>query len=120
MEGKKQFGDEVVTGEMLDKGMVENGLPILRKTEEIIFYLKPKYYYIENPLSGKMREFINDKPYHGVDYCRYGSQNQKPTRIWTNVTEFKPKRCCKLCGNKKKMEFIYPMLVVAILRIQEW
>lgn len=97
----KQFGDEVITGEMLDKDMIENGLPILRKTEEIISYFKPKCFFIENPLSGKMREFINDKPFYDVDYCRYGTGNQKPTRIWTNLTGFKAKRCCKLCGNLK-------------------
>ena len=81
----KAFGDVPVTGEMLNEDMVTNGLPILRKTENIINTLKPKYWFIENPKNGRMKEFISDRPYVDVDYCQYGFDYRKSTRIWTNV-----------------------------------
>ena len=94
----KQFGDIVVTKEMLDNDMIDNGLPILRKTQEIIKYFNPKYYTIENPL-GRMREYIDEKPYI-VDYCKYGNFGyRKRTCIWTNVKGFIPKKCLKDCVN---------------------
>ena len=34
--------------EEIYKNIEQNGLPILRKTEEIINYFEPKYYFIEN------------------------------------------------------------------------
>jgi len=48
----------------------EIGLPILRQAEKIIDYLKPKYYFIENPQTGKMKEYIT-RPFYDVDYCMY-------------------------------------------------
>ena len=39
----KAFGDNVVTAELLDKDMIENGLPLVRKTQEIIKYFEPRY-----------------------------------------------------------------------------
>ena len=76
------------------------GLPILRKTEEIIDYFKPKYYFIENPFTGCMKNYINDKPYYDVDYCMYSNWGyRKTTRIWTNIKDFKARRCNKECVN---------------------
>ena len=37
----KAFGDKIITHEMLDKDMIERGLPLLRKTQEIIKYFNP-------------------------------------------------------------------------------
>ena len=92
----KVFGDNVVTSEMLDNDMIENGLPLLRKTEEIIEYFKPKYFFIENPRSSKMKDYIIDKPYYDVDYCSYSDWGyKKPTRIWTNKKGFNAKKCDK-------------------------
>jgi hypothetical protein len=54
---------------------------------EIIEYLKPKYWYIENPQTGllKTRPFMLNLPYTDVDYCRYCDWGyKKRTRIWTN------------------------------------
>ena len=91
----KAFGDKTVTREMLNEDMILRGVPILRKTEEIINYFQPKYYFIENPKNGKMKEFIENRPYVDVDYCQYGFDYRKSTRIWTNIT-FNGKRCvCK-------------------------
>jgi hypothetical protein len=81
------------------KNIEENGLPILRKTEEIIDYFKPKYYFIENPQTGKMKEYLS-QPFYDVDYCMYSDWGyKKRTRIWTNKTNFTPLLCNKKCGN---------------------
>jgi len=95
----KHFGDKIITAEMLDADMIDNGLPIVRKTEEIIEYFKPMQYFMENPQSGKMKEYI-DKPCYIVDYCMYSDYGyRKRTCIWTNKTDFKPLVCNKKCGN---------------------
>jgi len=68
------------------KKIREEGLPLLDKTLEIIDYFNPNYFCIENPETGKMKEFMNPLiPYVDVCYCRYGYDYKKPTRIWTNI-----------------------------------
>jgi len=77
----------------------KNGLPILQKTLEIIDYLKPKFYFIENPATGCMKNYIN-KPFYDVDYCRYSDWGyRKRTRVWTNKENFDALVCDKKCGN---------------------
>jgi len=78
------------------------GIPLLEKTREIIDYLKPEYYFIENPKTGRMKNYITDLPYHDVTYCKYGFSYFKPTRIWTNLDSFEPKYCKKgsFCNHK--------------------
>jgi len=87
------------TAETLQRDIDTIGLPILRQTEKIIDYFKPKYYFIENPQTGKMKDYI-DKPFYDVDYCMYSDWGyKKRTRIWTNVLGFTPKTCKKDCPN---------------------
>ena len=75
------------------------GLPILRRAEEIIDYFNPQYYFMENPQTGLMKNYVT-RPYYDVDYCRYSNWGyKKRTRIWTNVTGFNPLLCNKECGN---------------------
>jgi len=96
----KAFGDEVVTAELLDKDMEENGVPLVRKTQEIIDYFKPKFWFIENPHSSKMKNYLTDLNHYVVDYCKYSDWGyRKRTRIWTNNMEFVPKICRKDCEN---------------------
>ena len=40
-----------------------------------------------------MRNYMADLPYYDVCYCRYGYDYKKPTRIWTNLENFKPLYC---------------------------
>ena len=99
----------VCTEELLQKDIDTIGLPILRTTEEIIDYFQPKYYFMENPQTGRMKEYVN-RPFYDVDYCMYSDFGyQKRTRIWTNLEKFEPKKCNKNCGNifmsKHKVNF---------------
>jgi hypothetical protein len=54
----------------------------------IIDYLRPKYWFIENPRGHlRLRPFMQPlEPYmHTCTYCMYGTPFRKPTNIWTNV-----------------------------------
>lgn len=60
---------------------------------DLIRELKPKYWFIENPM-GAMRkmDFVKELPRYTVTYCQYGDTRQKPTDIWSNhpCPDFKP------------------------------
>lgn len=83
---------------------------IVKKTIEIINYFKPKYWFIENPQTGKLKEqpFMNEFNFKDVDYCKYGFNYRKRTRIWTNLATWNPQNLCKKdCGkvvNGKHLE----------------
>lgn len=72
------------------------GLKIVRKTIEIIRYLDPKYWYIENP-RGMLRktDIMWKLKRRTITYCQYGDTRMKPTDIWTNNTKWKPRPMCK-------------------------
>tara|TARA_R100001443_G_scaffold3945_1_gene11872 strand:- start:1290 stop:1898 length:609 start_codon:yes stop_codon:yes gene_type:complete len=73
------------------------GILMIKKTLSIIQYLKPKYYYIENPrgLLRKMSFMQNVGIRNTVTYCQYGDSRMKPTDIWTNNLNWKPRKMCK-------------------------
>ena len=84
----------ICTEELLTADMMRDGLPLLRKAEEIIEYFQPKFYCIENPGGSKMKEFLKHRPVYDVDYCAYCDWGYKKwTKVWTNVEGFNPKRC---------------------------
>ena len=67
--------------------------------KQYILYYNPKYDFIENPQTGKMRYYINGKPYYDVDYCKYSDWGcTKRMRVWPNVIGFTPKLCKRDCG----------------------
>ena len=75
---------------------------IVKRVLEIISYYDPIYYFIENPQTGllKKQEFMFDRPFNDLDYCKYGTLYRKRTRIWNNLINWKPKPLCKKdCGN---------------------
>jgi hypothetical protein len=78
------------------------GLKILDKTIKLIAETKPKYWYLENP-RGVMRKVIDNlfnkygvmRKRHTITYCQYGDTRMKPTDIWTNNDNWKPRKVCK-------------------------
>ena len=100
----KRLNGEVATKELLMNEMMTIGLPILRRTEEIISYLKPTYYFIENPQTGKMKHFMSHHKHYDASYCMYGFNYRKTTRFWTNkeglVLNVCNKKCGKIMNNK--------------------
>jgi len=69
----------------------------VKRVLEIIDYLKPTYWFIENPWNSAMKDlyFMKDLPSIRFDYCRFGYVYQKPTRIWTNRKLENIKCICK-------------------------
>ena len=68
---------------------------LVTRTLEIIRYLRPAHWFIENPATGllKSRHFMAEIAYTDVDYCRYCDWGyRKRTRLWTN-SGFEGKLC---------------------------
>ena len=61
------------------------GVRIVQKTLDIISFLQPDFFFIENP-RGKLRklEVVKGIPRTTVCYCKYGENRMKPTDIWSN------------------------------------
>lgn len=58
---------------------------VAKKTLEIIAYLSPPVWWIENPRFGKLKDraFMINIPFIDLDYCQFSEWGyQKPTRIW--------------------------------------
>jgi hypothetical protein len=67
------------------------------KVLEIIEYFKPKVFFIENPYYSAMKDIPEMKLIKSFrfDYCAFGYDYKKPTRIWSNL-ELKENICsCK-------------------------
>lgn len=91
---------EIITKGHIDNDIERYGKPMVDKVFEIIEYFDPKYWWIENPQTGKMKTYITDQPFYDVDYCKYSDWGyQKRTRFWTNIEGFKPLICKKNCDN---------------------
>jgi len=76
---------------------IEGSNEVVKRTLEIIEYFKPKYWIIENPQTGllKEQEFMRYIPYNDIDYCKYGMQYRKRTRLWNNIDGWHPKPLCQ-------------------------
>jgi site-specific DNA-cytosine methylase len=74
---------------------IEGANKIVQKALEIIQYFTPPVWYLENPQTGllKAQPFMAHLPYYDVDYCQYGKEYKKRTRIWTNKLNFEAKQC---------------------------
>ena len=64
---------------------MENADKLVEKTLEIIHFLRPKMWWIENPRTGllKTRQVMDKIPHVDIDYCQFCDWGyQKPTRFW--------------------------------------
>tara|TARA_R110000787_G_scaffold11942_6_gene38931 strand:+ start:116 stop:847 length:732 start_codon:yes stop_codon:yes gene_type:complete len=96
----KAHGDNIITLDILNEDINIYGKPMVDKVREIIKYFNPRYYWIENPQTGSMKDYITDLQFYDVDYCKYASWGyQKRTRFWTNIPNFTPKLCNKDCDS---------------------
>jgi len=95
----KAHGDTIITKDIIEQDIEKYGIPMVDKVFEIIEYFEPKYYLIENPKTGRMKEYINDLiPYFDIDYCLFGFPYKKSTRLWTNIN-FNNYICNGKCKN---------------------
>ena len=77
---------------------------IVRTTLEIVEYLQPQLWFMENPRHGELanREYMKDIPYIDVDYCLFSDWGyQKPTRIWgsNSLKRLQSRVCDRNCPN---------------------
>jgi hypothetical protein len=72
----------------------KNAIEIVKKTLALIQELKPKYFYIENPAQGRMKHLQELRHIYRVKiaYYDYGFNYWKPTNIFTNNTNWKPRK----------------------------
>ena len=95
-----KLNEQPFTREDIENDINKYGKPMVDKIFEIINYYNPQYWWVENPKSSSMKKYITDKPFYDVDYCQYCLWGyKKPTRFWTNIKGFIPKRCNKKCPN---------------------
>ena len=75
---------------------IDGANKVVRRTLDIIHYFKPKYWIIENPRTGllKDQEMMNGIPYLDIDYCKYGMPYRKRTRLWNNIDLWNPRPLC--------------------------
>ena len=88
---------------------IEGANAIVQQTLDIIEYFEPKYWMIENPQSGLLKDQLcmYGLPFTDVDYCKYGMRYRKRTRIWNNITAWKQRPLCtrdcdSMDDNRKK------------------
>ena len=101
---------EYSSAKTLGTRKIEQANEIVMKTLEIIKYFNPKIWVIENPQTGllKKQSFMEGLPFFDLDYCKYGFNYRKRTRLWCNLENFTPRPLCrKDCGkvvNNKHIE----------------
>ena len=86
--------------EELDQARQEHS-KFIEKVLDIIEYLDPNEWYIENPFTSAMKDLacMKEVPSNRFDYCRFGTVYQKPTRVWTNRTDLEDHICT--CTTKR-------------------
>ena len=76
---------------------IDTANQIVLKSLEIIEYLNPTHFILENPQTGllKSQDFMYGIPFRDIDYCKYGMPYRKRTRLWNNILNWHPKELCK-------------------------
>jgi hypothetical protein len=80
---------------------LETADALVNRTLECIRHLQPKFWTLENPGTGLLRQrpYMSDIPVvASLDYCKYGAPYKKPTLIWGVFPEtFQGKQCKHDC-----------------------
>ena len=90
---------------------LEGADALVRRALEIIEWVKPRVWFLENPSSGllKTRDVVAGLKWFDIDYCVSGGMPyRKRTRIWTNVDVQPPRLCkqdCWACEGGKHKEW---------------
>ena len=68
-------------------GDIEGANAGVQRTLDILEYFCPKYWILENPQTGLLKDQLMmwGLPFKDLDYCKYGMPCRKRTRIWNNV-----------------------------------
>jgi len=93
---------------------LEGSDELVQKTMQIVEYLKPLVWIMENPWTGLLRKrpFMEalEPRMRVISYCKYGLPYRKHTSIWTNLGKFwehRPK-CCAASPCGKIVEGRHP------------
>lgn len=106
----------------------KKNIKYIMKTIEIIEYLQPTFYYIENPEKSMIWNYIEDleisKKYIIVDYCKFGFDYRKRTKILTNkildnIVCDKKKHDINIGFYKKSQKGTYPNTLLERYSIPE-
>lgn len=75
---------------------IEGANEVVQRTLDIIEYFEPKFWMIENPQTGLLKDQLcmYGLPFKDIDYCRYGMPYRKRTRIWNNAFAWQPRPLC--------------------------
>jgi len=103
--GRKLKDGNIVSHQSILDKQEKEGVPLVKKTLEIIDYFQPRFFCIENPSQSRIKSYI-PYPSYVVDYCAYVDWGyKKRTRLFTNIKTFEPKLCNPLTC--KSMESIF-------------
>jgi hypothetical protein len=82
---------------------------IVQQTLLIIRHLRPKAWVLENPQTGLLKQqyFMEPYGYEDVDYCMYGCEYRKRTRLWGNLC-WQPRPLCAGGGCGKVVDGRHP------------
>ena len=75
---------------------IDGANKVVQRTLDIMEYFEPKYFIIENPQTGLLKEqvIMYGICFDDVDYCKYGMPYRKRTRLWNNIGNWHPRPLC--------------------------
>ena len=76
---------------------IQGSNKVVQRTLDIIRSFEPKFWIIENPQTGLLKDqrMMIGISFQDVDYCKYGMLYQKRTRLWNNIWDWRSKPLCK-------------------------
>ena len=72
------------------KGLYELGMELVRECQRVIYECNPHFWVIENPASGKLKDYLGN-PAMTYEPWQYGSPWTKKTALWGKFNSPKPK-----------------------------